>query len=293
MTKKTHNMLFAYLMMAPFLFFFFMFVTLPGLLSIGLSVTYYNMLETPRWVGAENFVTLLLADDVFLISLRNTLVFAMITGPIGYILSFLFAWLINELNRYLRAIMTVVYYGPTLAGNLFFMWLYIFSGDAYGLANSTLMRFGIIRDPIIWLLDVRYNSIITMIVMIWMSMGVGFLAFLAGMQTLNKSLSEAGALDGIRNRWQELFYITIPQLGPMLMFGAVMAIAGSFAVGHIPATLTGFPSTDYSTHTLTLHMQDVGFTRFEMGYAGAIAVFLYAMLIFVRKIINKLLGRYM
>ena len=291
--KETSKTIFSYAMMAPYLFFFIFLTVIPIIASVILSFTYFNMMEFPRFVGLENYLNLFLEDDVFLIAIRNTLMYALITGPLGYIMSFIFAWLINELGKTLRTILTVVFYGPSIATNMFMIWLFIFSGDAYGLLNGWMLRMGLIKEPIMWLQDARYTSIAVVVVMIWMSMGAGFLAFIAGLQTTDKSLAEAGAIDGIKNRWQELWHITIPQMGPQLMFGAVMAIAACFSTGYVSMEITGFPSVDYSTHTIVTHIYDFGFIRFEMGYASAIAVILFFVVLMTKQIISKALQKYM
>ncbi|HIW74206.1 MAG TPA: sugar ABC transporter permease [Firmicutes bacterium] len=269
----------SYAFMAPWLIAFLIFTLIPIAASIGLSFTSFNMGPRMSWVGLGNYIRLLLDDDVFLIALRNTLLYAVITGPLGYVLSFLIAWLINDLGRNLRSALTLLFYAPSLASNIYVIWTFIFSGDSYGLLNSWLIRLGVIRETVNWLNDPAYNSIVVIIVILWMSMGAGFLAFVAGLQQLNPTLREAGAIDGIHNRWQELWYITIPQMLPQLLFGAVMSISGAFAVGYQNAALTGLPSTDYSTHTLLLHMIDYGYTRFEIGYASAVATVLFAIMI--------------
>jgi multiple sugar transport system permease protein len=279
--------------LTPFTLLFICFTVLPILSSIGLSFTYFNMLETPVFVGLDNYIRMFFDDDVFLISLRNTAIFAIITGPISYILSFMVAWLINEFNRVLRAILTLIFYLPSLAGNVYFVWTYIFSGDSYGFINNLLIRLGIISDPILWLTDTKYMMGVVIIVIMWLSMGAGFLAFVAGLQTMDKTLYEAAAVDGIKNRFAELWYVTLPQMIPQLLFGAVMTISTSFAVGYECMNLTGFPSTDYATHTLVLHILDFGGVRFEMGYASAIAVFLFALMLLLWRIVNKTLSKWL
>lgn len=233
----------------PFFFFFFVFTILPILSSIFLSFTDFNLVRINHFNGFENYIRLFIEDDVFMIALKNTLVLAAVTGPVGFILSFVIAWLINEMGRFTRSVITLIVYSPALAGNIYFIWQYIFSSDSRGVLNNTLMKLGIISDPVMWLSDTRYNFAIVMIVTIWMSFGVGFLSFIAGLQALDKTYYEAAAIDGLRNRWQELYYVTFPQMGPQLLFGGVMSIAGAFAVGNVNATLTGNPSPDYSTHT--------------------------------------------
>lgn len=281
----------SYVLLAPYSVLFLVFTLIPIAAAVLLSFTYFNMLETPRWIGFTNYINLFLADDVFVIALKNTLIFALLTGPIGYVMSFVFAWLINEMKRFTRTMMTLFFYAPTLAGNVFFIWTYIFSGDAYGLVNSTLMRLNIIKEPVVWLFDPRYNIWIVVLVILWLSMGAGFLAFVAGLQAVDRSLYEASAIDGVRNRFQELWYVTLPQMVPQLLFGAVMSISTSFAVGYQSMALTGFPSTEYSTHTIVLHVYDFGFIRFEMGYASAVAVVLFFGMLLAWRIIKGLLNR--
>ena len=281
----------SYIMVAPFVLLFATFILIPLVSSVFLSFTSFDMLQMPKWVGADNYIRLLLEDDVFIKAVQNTLVFAVITGPLGYILSLFIAWLVNELNRKLRVLLTLIMYAPTLAGNVYYIWTFIFSGDAKGLVNSTLMKTGLLKDPIQWLTNGSYSFIVVVIVMIWLSLGTGFLSFVAGFQSLDKSYSEAAAIDGIKNRFQELWYVTLPQMVPQLMFGAVMSISTAFAVGYQNAAITGFPSANYSTHTVLLHMLDYSVIRFEMGYASAIAVVLFALMLVTWLIINKTLNK--
>ena len=245
--------------------------------------------ETQVSICAKDSGGLMLDDEIFMKSLGNTFFYAVVTGPAGYILSFVIAWLITENSKGMRSFLTLVFYAPSLAGNVYMIWSYLFSGDSYGLINSVLLRLGIISNPIQWLTDPSYNSIAVIVVVLWTSMGAGFLSFVAGFQQLNKELFEAGAIDGIKNRWQELWHITLPQMVPQLLTGAVLSISGAFSIGYQNAQLTGNPSTDYSTHTVLLHMLDFGYTRFEMGYASTVAVILFAIMILSWLIINRTL----
>ncbi len=281
----------AYLFIAPFFLIFFVFTVLPVLTSILLSFTYYNILEFPSFVGLQNYFNLFLNDDVFLLSVKNTLLIAVITGPIGYLVSFLFAWFINELSPTLRAIMVVVFYAPSISGNVYMVWSILFSGDAYGYINAFLLNLGFIFEPIQWLTDPKYMLTVVILVMLWMSLGSGFLAFVAGLQTVDRAMYEAGYVEGVKNRWQELWYITLPTMRPQLLFGAVMSITASFSAGDVTSALCGFPSTDYAAHTMINHLNDYGNIRFEMGYACAIATLLFFMMIGCNQVIQKLLRK--
>ncbi|MBJ9989193.1 sugar ABC transporter permease [Paenibacillus favisporus] len=280
-----------YILMSPYMLIFFAFTVVPVVFSIVLSFFYFNMLEFPRFVGWQNYSRLFLNDDVFMIALKNTLLFAVICGPISYLACFLFAWIINELSPKVRALMTLVFYAPSISGNVFFIWLIIFSGDRYGYLNGFLIKFGFMLEPIQWLTNEKYILPIIMIVQLWLSLGTSFLAFIAGLQTIDKSLIEAGAIDGIRNRWQELWFITLPSMRPQLMFGAVMQITSSFAVADISVALAGFPSVNYAGHTIVTHLMDYGTIRFEMGYASAIATVLFAMMLGANKLTQRLLRK--
>ncbi len=277
--------------MAPYFLIFFTFTVVPVLMSLALSFTYFNMLEPPRWVGWDNYARLFVQDDVFLIALKNTFLFAFITGPISYVACFLFAWLINELPPKLRALLTLILYAPSIAGNTYLIWQTLFSSDSYGYMNSFLMRWGLIMEPIQWLQDPKYMLPIIMVVQLWLSLGTAFLAFIAGLQGLDATLVEAGAIDGIRNRWQELWFITLPSLRPMLMFGAVMQITASFAVADVATNLVGFPSPQYAGHTIVTHLNDFGAIRFEMGYASSVAAVLFAMMLGTNLVVQKLLRK--
>ncbi len=279
-------------LLAPFTILFFTFTILPILAAVVLSFTYFNMGEAPTFVGFDNYIRMFFDDTVFLIALRNTAVFAMITGPISYVLSFFVAWLINEFPRGVRTVLTLIFYLPSLAGNVYFVWTYIFSGDSYGFLNNLLLQTGILTDPIQWLTDTKYMMGVVIVVILWLSMGTGFLSFVAGLQSLDRELFEAAAVDGLPNRFAELWYITLPQMGPQLLFGAVMQISTSFAIGYECMNLTGFPSTDYATQTLVLHILDFGSQRYEMGYACAVAVVLFALMLIMWKAVNKLLSKW-
>ena len=279
-------------LVAPFTIFFVVFTVIPILSALALSFTDYNLLQINNFVGFKNYTRLLLDDSVFLIAFKNTMIQALITGPIGFILSFVIAWLINELGRTTRSIVTLIVYSPALAGNIFFIWQYIFSSDSRGFINNILIQLGVIKDPIYWLTDEKYNFIIVMIVSVWMGFGTGFLSFVSGFKSLDKSFFEAAAVDGLKNRWQELYYVTFPQMGPQLMFGAVMSISSAFAVGTVNQNLTGFPSSNYSTHTILLHMTDYANNRYEMGYASAVAVVLFILMVLFKAIVNKVLKKF-
>ncbi len=281
----------SYFMMAPYFILFFFFTVLPVLMSIALSFTYFNMLEMPTFVGWKNYIKLFLEDDIFLISLKNTLIFAVVTGPVSYLLCLLFAWIINEFKGKLRAFLTLIFYAPSICGNAYLVWNLILTGDRYGYLNGILLKLDIINEAKLWMQTEKYIMPVLIVVQLWLSLGTGFLSFIAGLQTVDKSMYEAAALDGVKNRWQELWYVTLPAMKPQLMFGAVMQITQSFAVADISINLAGNPSVNYAGATVVTHLLDYGSTRFDMGYASAIATILFLLMVGTNKLVQKILGR--
>lgn len=280
-----------YFFILPFAIVFFVFTVLPVCFSIFLGFCQYNVLQPMEFVGIDNYVRLFFEDDIFMKALMNTVVMAAATGPVGYILSFLLAWLINELNPKLRTLYVLFFYTPSISGNLYVIFKVIFSDDANGYLNSILLYLGIIDKNIYWLTETRYMMAVCILTSLWMSMGAGFLSFVAGLQGIDRSQLEAGSIDGIRNRWQELWYIILPSMRPQLMFGAVMSITSAFEIGELTQNLCGLPSTDYGVHTMVNHMQDYGYTRFEMGYACAIGTLLFLMMIVCNNLFQRFLRK--
>ncbi|HZG88147.1 sugar ABC transporter permease [Paenibacillus sp.] len=282
----------SYFFLAPFLVFFAMFTIIPVLTSIGLSFTYYNILEPPRFIGLGNYRLLFVDDDIFLKAIGNTLKFAVVTGPVGYLMAFLLAWLISQIPTRYRFLYTFCFYTPaiTSAVAMTVVWTYLFSGDRYGMINNWLIELGLLQEPWLWLQEVRTIMPVLILVSLWMSMGIGFLAFLAGLQNVPRDLYEAGAIDGVRYRWQELWYITIPSVKPQLLFGAVMQVVFSLQVFDVSVQLVGIPSPLYAGHTVMTHLFDYAFIRFEMGYASAIAVVLFLIMVGLNRFIFKILG---
>lgn len=280
-----------YLYLLPFFLLFFTFTVLPVLISMGLSFCQYNVLQPPSFIGLDNYIKMFFRDDIFTTALINTLVMAVATGPIGYLISFMLAWMINELRPAIRSFLVLLIYAPTISGNLYMIWKIIFSDDANGFLNSLLLYLGLIDENIYWLTDTKYMMGVVILVTLWMSMGAGFLSFVAGLQGVDSTQLEAGSIDGVCNRWQELWYIILPSMKPQLLFGAVMSITSAFSIGDVTTALCGMPSTDYGVHTVVNHLVDYGSTRFEMGYASAIATVLFCMMILCNRLFQRLLQR--
>lgn len=279
-----------YIMISPFLILFFLFTVLPVISSLVLSFFSYDMISLPKFSGVTNYLRMFNGDEVFPKAVVNTLKFAVVTGPLSYLLAYLLAWFINDFNPVVRTVLTFIFYAPAMIGNATFIWQTMFSSDSYGYANSFLISLGIITEPISWFKNEVYNFTILIIVQLWTSMGISFLADIAGLQNVNPELYEAGALDGIKNRWYELWYITLPSMKSILLFGAVMQIQATFSIGAVITALAGYPSVNNSVDTVVSHLLDVGTVRYEMGYAAAISTVLFLMMLFARYLIGKILN---
>ena len=284
-----HRQIPLYLMVAPFLIMFFIFTVLPIVVSVGLSFFNYDMISRPKFTSFGNYMRMFMYDDVFPTTVKNTLVFAVIAGPIGFCLSFILAWFVNDFSPMVRTLLSFMFYAPSLVGNAYFIWKVLFSGDTYGYLNSLLLSVGFITEPIQWLKTEQYIMPIIIIVQLWQSMGISFLANISGLQNVNRELYESGSIDGIRNRWQELIYITVPSMQHMLLFSAVMQIQSSFSVSAVATALAGYPSKSNAVDTVVSLMADVATVRYELGYASAIAVVLFIMMFTTRIVVGKVI----
>ncbi len=276
-----------YLMLAPFMVIFIVFTVIPVVMSFPIGFTDFNMVQPPEFVGLDNYINLFLADKVFIKAVRVTIVFAVVTAPVSYIICFLLAWLINGLPHKLRTFLTLIFYIPSMA-NVYSVWKIIFSGDMNGWLNSFLIETGFIQSPVQWLTDSRYVLGVTITVQLWLSLGAGFLALSAGFRNIDRNLYEQAYIDGMSSKWQELVYIVIPSMKPQMLFAGVMQIVSSFTAGTVAQELVGFPSTDYKAHTIMTHAYDYGWVRWEMGYASAICTVLFIAMYICNKIISRL-----
>lgn len=282
----------AYAFLSMYALMFIIFIVTPVFLAFLLSFTFFDTIQSPTFNGLRNYIVLLTQDDIFMkYVLPNTIAFAVIVGPGGYILSFMLAWVLAQLPKLPRTLFALILYSPSMTSGVAMtvVWKTFFSGDQNGYLNSFLMGLNLIQEPIQWLQSPQYLMTIMILVTLWSSMGVGFLAMLAGILEINPELYEAGSLDGIKNRFQEIIHITIPSMKPQMLFGAVMAIVGTFQAGAIGVTLSGGnPTPQYAGQLIVNHIEDYGFLRYEMGYAAAVSVALLLMVLFFARLANRL-----
>lgn len=279
-----------YLMLLPFIVLFCVFVVVPVFYGMVMSFTHFNIIEPMRYAGFTNYIELFTNDSLFLLALGNTMRFAVIAGPVGFLCSFFFAWVINQLR--FKTAFSLAFYAPSITSGVAIsvVWMYLFSSDRYGLINSVLSQMSIISTPILWTKDPAYIMTVIIIISLWMSMGTGFLTNLAGLAGINREVYEAGQIDGIKNRFMELWYLTMPLMKPYLLFNAIMSTVNALNMNDVAVTVAGFPSPDYAAHTIVAHMNDYAFTRFELGYASAIAFVLFLLNFGLGRIFMKVLG---
>ena len=284
----------AFVLLLPYGVLFSVFIAIPIAVAIYLSFTYFDLVQAPTFAGLYNYITLLTQDTVFFKNvLPNTIKFALIVGPGGYIISFLMAWMLAQIQPLPRTVLALLMYMPSLAGGVFIgvLWRTIFSGNQSGYVNAILLRWNLIQTPIQFLISPAYLLNIMILVSLWSAMGIGFLAMIAGILNINEELYEAAYIDGLRNRFQEIVYITIPSMKPQMLFGAVMAIVGAFNNGAIGVALSGVnPTPEYSGQLITNHIDDYGFLRYEMGYAAAVSVALLCIVWVFSKLAYSFFG---
>ena len=282
-----------YIFSAPYMILFATFILAPVIIAVILSFTNFNTIQFPSFVGLLNYINLITSDDVFMkYVLPNTVKYALIVGVGGYVLSFLLAWALANMTKVPRTIFALVLYSPSMTTGVAMtvLWKIMFTGDQTGYINSWLMDIGVINEPIIWLVNANYLLPIVIIIGLWSSMGVGFLSILAGLLNVDESLYEAAAIDGVKNRFQEMIYITIPSMKPQMLFAAVMTIVGAFQNGTISSLLAGNPTPGYAAQLIVNHIEDYGFIRYEMGYAAAVSVVLLLIVQVFSTISKKLFG---
>lgn len=292
--SKANRNVTTWLMLAPYILLFTMFIIIPVVAAFVLSFTYFNTIQAPVFTGLSNYITLLTADEVFMQKvLPQTIIFALIVGIGGYVLSFFLAWSLSQVTKIARTIMAIIIYSPSMTGGIMLatVWAPFFAGEKNGYFNSLLLNWGIIEKPVLWLQSDATLFPITIVVTLWSSMGIGFLAILAGIMNVDQELYEAAYIDGIENRFQEIIYVTIPATKPQMLFGAVMAIVGTFTQSGIGVALSGSnPTPNYSAQLMVTHIEDYGFLRFEMGYAAAVSVILLLIIRLSSVAATKLFG---
>ena len=262
----------------PYIILFTLFIIIPILAAVGLSFTNFDTVQMPKFIGIKNYIALFTSDTVFMQKvLPNTIIYSVFVGVGGYVLSFFLACSLSQVTKRVRTVMAIIIYSPSMTGSVMLSTIFgvIFNGDESGYLNYFLLKFKFISEPVQWLQSDKYLLPIMIIVSLWSSMGVGFLAVLSGIMNVNEELYEAAYIDGVKNRFQEIIYVTIPSTKPQMLFSAVMSIVGTFSSAGVGVTLSGSnPTPNYAGQLIVTHIEDFGFLRYEMGYAAAVSVVL-------------------
>lgn len=283
-----------WIMLLPYLLLFIAFILLPIILAVGLSFTNFDSVKIDSFEALENYIRAFSKDTVFMQNiLPNTILYAVIVGPGGYVLSFIMAWILSQLTKVPRTVLAVILYMPSLISGVAVstIWAVVFAGDRTGYLNNLLLGWGIINEPVAWLTSTEYLMPIMIFVALWSSLGIGFLSMLSGILNVDREQYEAGIIDGISNRVQEVIYITIPNIKSQMLFGAVMAVVNTFNTTGLGVALSGSnPTPQYAGSLIVNHIDDVGFIRYEMGYACALSVILLVIVWVFNKLAYKLFG---
>ena len=274
--------------LGPYMVVFFVWTILPGIVSYFIAFMQFNTIEFPVWVGLQNYQRLFLSEEYFTLCLSNSLVLGTLSGVINYLFAFGFAWILNEVPPKPRTILTLLFYLPSMTGGFTVILDMLLSSDRYGWLNGWLMQAGLIQDPIQWSKETEYMLPLAIIIMLWSALGTQFLVFLSSLQGVDKSLYEAGAVDGIYNRWQELYYITLPSIKGQLQLNAILTVTASVSIS--APGFFGTPTQDYKLFTLAMLSADYS-GRLEMGYVTAISTIMLILSITINKIVNYLIGK--
>ncbi len=259
--------------LSPYIVGLLIFTAIPFLASLYLSFTDYNLMTAPRWVGLHNFVRLFGHDRTFTKSLTVTLIYVFTTVPLKLAFALFIAYILNYKLAFINFFRTA-YYVPSILGGsvaIAVLWRYIFAQT--GLVNIVLGVFGV--APINWFGDPT-NALFTITLLRMWQFGSAMVIFLAALQSIDKSLYEAAAIDGA-TKVHTFFFITIPLITPVIFFNLIMQMVQAFQEFNGPYIITqGGPLK--STYLLPLYIYEEAFKRFDMGYASAIAWVLFAII---------------
>ena len=211
--RLSRNDLISYALLSPYLMLFSVFILVPVIMTVGLSFTNFDVINTPKANGITNYVYLFTQDTVFMkFVLPNTFLYAIVVGVGGYVLSFLIAWMLAQIQALPRTLLSLCIYVPSMLGQVFIgvIWRTVFSGDQGGWMNAILLQLGWIDQPIQFLLTGDYFMLIMIVVSLWSSMGIGFLSMISGILNINREIYEAAYIDGLRNRFQDRAHQSAP-----------------------------------------------------------------------------------
>jgi len=273
-----------YIFIAPFILGFLFWFLIPALTSLWLVFQKWNMIAPPEFVGLDNFKKLL-TDRFFWQALKVTTVYSAIAVPLGMVLAFLLALLMNSKVRGI-AVFRTVYYLPSIvpAVSNAVLWAWILNSD-FGLLNALLHVFGVRR--ILWLQDPEWALPALVLMSLW-GLGGGMVIYLAGLQGIPNEFYEAAAIDGA-SAWAKLWHVTLPLMSPVIFFNLVMSIIGTFQI-FIAGYLITNGGPQNATLFYVLYLWRNAFLYLNMGYAAALAWVLFIIIIGLTALVFKGIG---
>ncbi|NQU95640.1 MAG: sugar ABC transporter permease [Candidatus Omnitrophica bacterium] len=284
---KLNEAKWSYIFIAPAVLLFLIFVVGPVIASFYWSFTEYDAIHAPKWVGLANYKNIFFNDPRFWKSVRNTCLYTLGVIPLGTALSLLLAIAVDQQIRF-KNFFRAIYFIPSVTSviALSVIWKWLFAGEKYGLINHILIRVGL--QPVDWLMSPVWTLPAIMIMSIWASLGYNMILFLAGLQTIPKTVYEAADIDGA-NVFDKFWHITLPLLKPFTVFVVIIGFITSFQVFERVYIMTqselGIGGVLDSALTVVAYLYDMGFRKFKMGYASALGYIVFVV-VFIITIIN-------
>jgi len=276
------------LFLLPALSFYFVFELFPIFYSLYISFFEWHIIGDVRFVGLENYFKMF-SDPVFIVALRNTFIYTIVTVPTQIFFGLAIALLLNQKIRG-KVTFRALYYIPVITSwtvvSLIWKWIY---DPVYGFLNYVLLSLGAIREPVRWLQDPSVALCAVMLVTIWKGIGWNMVIFLAGLQTIPQSLYDAALIDGA-NRWRRFRYITLPLLRPVIATVTVLLTIGALnAFVQIYILTAGGPL--HSTEVINTYLYKNAFSYLNFGYASSMAMFLLALTLTISIVQRKVLSK--
>jgi multiple sugar transport system permease protein len=282
----------SYLFIALPAILFFIFQLAPVFISFFWSFTQYDVVHAPKFVGLANYRNILFNDPLFWKAIRNTILYVIGVVPIGVCLSLILAVAIDQKIKF-KNFFKSIFFLPTITAivAVSVIWKWLYAGEKYGLFNYILLKLGF--QPIDWLASPTWTLPSIIIMSIWAGIGYNMILFLAGLQSIPDVMYEAAEIDGA-GFWTKFFNVTIPLLKPTIVFVSIMSFIFSFQVFEQVYIMTGgqggIGGVLNSALTIVAYLYDMGFQKFQMGYASALAYIIF-LLIFVLTMVNNRLMR--
>jgi len=285
-TPKGRRTVSGYIFISPFIFGVLFWVVIPAGIAAWLVFQDWNMIKPAEFVGLANIKRMFFGDPLFWKSLKITTIYTFTSVPLGLIISFLMALLINTKVRGLAFFRTVFYLPsimPAVASAV--LWAWILNTD-FGLLNAGLSLFGL--PKIAWLQETEFALPALILMSLW-NVGAAMIIFLAGLQGIDSQYYEAAEIDGA-GRWSQLLHVTIPMMSSVIFFNLIMGVINSFQVFTAGYLITnGGPQN--STLFYVLYLYNNGFRYLNMGYAAALAWVLFLIILILTGIIFRTVGR--